>query len=159
MTTQSKTNHKLVNFCENFLNGKFGSQSNDYLIENMLDGTESDLESIVMNYAHGSCHDWSTALLTSNSELRAYCVFADDIPIHSFVSNKDNSLALDANGIHRIEALKKYWEFLAQDECEIEEVSPDFIYTLTMPSHDEISDAQLDIELWVSLSEKHINKI
>lgn len=116
---------------------------------------DTDLESVVMRYAHGDCHIWSLALHEVSEDLKPHLVLADDIPIHSFVVNLQTNTALDSNGVHHIESIRQYWSDITGVACDVEEVCHSTIYQLCTPCDDEVAEAVENIAFWYDKTRQH----
>lgn len=146
---------QIQQLCSDFLGNKLKATDSLELLSFLGD---TDLESIVMRYAHGDCHAWSLALHEINADMNLYLLVTDDSPIHSFIFDSESGLALDSNGVHKIENLRSYWSAITGDECEIEESCYSTVYQLCNPYSGEIDDAMAHIIPWYEKTRQHFLK-
>jgi len=115
-------------FAKAFLDGKlqafpepiedmdaFSSLSETYSAEN------ADIESAVMEFAHGSCH-LLTLALAEKLEVEQVMVWRDPagMPVHSALFCEPLCLVLDANGVHHLKDCTSFWSRLAGDPLRAE---------------------------------------
>lgn len=138
-------------FCSDFLAGKYLAKDS---LEDVSFLNDTDLESIVMRYAHGDCHAWTIALVECDFKLNIHGLYADGQIIHSCLSN--GTIYLDATGIHTEDALLSTWKFITGVECEVEQLSHEEVYRLIMPMCDEIAEAQDNIAIWLKKASTYL---
>lgn len=138
-----------------FLNGNLYPK--EFTLEDEMVFEDADLESIVMRYGHGECHDWTYALTEACPSLDVHYILLGGEVIHSFVANQSGTLALDSNGIHLFEKVKEYWQVITTEICTVVNMR-DFKYSLEellAPELEDIEDAHANIALWYKKTEQH----
>lgn len=82
----------VVKLSNDFFSGQLHPK--EKTLEESLFLGDTDLESIVMQYAHGECHTWTVALHQACPRTGVHFVLADDEIIHSFITSEDGTLAI-----------------------------------------------------------------
>lgn len=139
-----------MQFVKDFLSGRVAPfetpiEDTDAFVELSSMSTErsANIESAVMELAHGSCHALSIALSLGNEETPILVlVNPAGLPIHSGLYNQSRDLVLDANGVHRTEQLVAFWSRIAREPLQqkimkVEELM--FFY--------DVDDDEIDITL------------
>lgn len=134
----------------NFLLGLLKPQP-DLEMMSFLDDT--DLESIVMRFAHGECHFWSLALAENHHNVEICGLFIGDEIIHSCLVS--DNMYIDARGVHTKESLLESWQFVTGEICEIENISYSELYGLVNPTKEDLEDTHANINYWYSLTQEY----
>lgn len=138
-----------IEFLRRFFDGRIKPfsceiENMDVFFEHKDDVSPSGItiEDAVMEYAHGSCHMLSIAL-AEEMGVNELMVFTDKsgMPVHSALYSGDNGFILDANGVHRLDDAKKYWECLAGYKLNYSLKTIQDLAFFCEPSEDEIEDA------------------
>lgn len=130
-------------------------------LEHQEDIANSDLESIVMRYAHGECFDLLQMLLEVDlAQLYTPVVVYgfNDQPIHCLLGIKTVSgdyVYLDANGIHTKEDVLEFWTyFQSRRNIEFLHLVRENFYELHNAENQTLIDASYNFCSWISLIEK-----
>lgn len=144
-------NHQINEFIDSFIGKKFLPK---LPLEQVSCLDDSDLESVVMRYAHGDCHIWSLALFEKDQRLSIYGVFADKQLIHSCVSNSESFF--DANGVQTQIELMAAWGFVDCQELHLVQMTYDELFALVSPDQEEILEADDNMEFWLNKTKQYL---
>lgn len=138
-----------LTFVERFLSGSIVShyqllEDSDQLYDLMeLDEARyQTLIGYVIRYGHGDCHCLSIALSETNPNVRLLKVVdAAGLPVHSCIAGVDDTLVMDANGIHLRQALVDYWSRVTGDSVHIQPTTAQELFFFSSYTDDELDQA------------------
>lgn len=117
----------------------------------------ANIESAVMELAHGSCHALTLALV-AEFELETVLVIRDRAgkPVHSAIHNPDEMLILDANGVHSIEDDLAFWSQLTGQICTASVEEAEMIEAIYSCDEDEMALALEDFDMIAEFAQNEI---
>lgn len=155
--------HPSILFAKAFIEGKvsaFPSPIEDMdafaELSQICSAENMDIESSVMEYAHGSCHALTLALAEA-IQVDQVMVWrsADGLPVHSGLWCQSRSLILDANGVHRLEDAHAFWAQLAGEPLTAEVVPLSHLVFFYSIDEDEVALALEAFESIFDFIEQH----
>jgi hypothetical protein len=155
--------HPSILFAKAFLDGKvsafpcpiedmdaFAELNQTYSAEN------ADIESAVMEYAHGSCHALTLALAEALQVDQVMVLRSGSgLPVHSGLLCHRGNLMLDANGVHRLEDAHAFWARLANEPLSVELMPLSHLVFFYSADEDEMAMALEAFECIHSFIEQH----
>lgn len=117
--------------------------------------TSANIESAVMELAHGSCHALTLALAEALG-LDTVLIIRDraGMPVHSAIHDEDEALILDANGVHRVEDALSFWSQLAGSPCRANAEDPEMLEAFYDCDEDERALAMEDFDLIAAFAQE-----
>lgn len=142
--------------CHALANGEFKPKTNLEFASFLGD---TDLESVVMRYAHGECHFWTIALLEApwinqSAAVEVFCLLVDGALIHSGIFSND--IYLDAAGVHTKSDLISHWSMHGGVELEVWDY--DELHDCVYPTEQDLIDTKDNIEFWYKKTRNYLTQ-